>query len=147
MSVFAKAIKLLYPYVFKILHFRRFRAKYCRFGPSQLFLGKNSYIAEGSIIKIANHGKVIIGNDCYIGEFANIRCDKKIEIRDRVHIGQFVTIVDADYSLGSTLSFKNRNISQVIIGDDTFIGSNSCILRGTNIKPKSAIPALSKITR
>ena len=88
-----------------------------------------------------------IGQECYIGEYANIRCDEKIVIGDNVHIGQFVTLVDADYALGGHLNFSDRAISPIMIGRNTFIGSNSCILRGSKIPQDSIIPALSKVTR
>ena len=130
-----------------MIHFRRFRARYCRFGPSQLKLGRNSFIASGSIIKMLPGAKLDIGQDCYIGEYANIRCDKKIKIGDNVHIGQFVTLVDADYAIGGHIEFSDRITSPIIIGRNTFIGSSSCILRGSKITQDSIIPALSKVTR
>lgn len=130
-----------------MIHFRRFRARYCRFGPSQLKLGRNSFIASGSIIKMLPGAKLDIGQDCYIGEYANIRCDKKIKIGDNVHIGQFVTLVDADYAIGGHIEFSDRITSPIIIGRNTFIGSSSCILRGSKIPQDSIIPALSKVTR
>ena len=142
-----KVISLIYPILFRIIHFRRFRAKYCRFGPSQVKLGRNSVVASGGIIKMLPGAKLDIGQDCYIGEYANIRCDEKIVIGDNVHMGQFVTLVDADYSFKGKINFSDRKVSPISIGSNSFIGSNSCVLRGSVIVKDTVIPALSKVTR
>ena len=142
-----KVIAIFYPVLFRILYFRRFRARYCRFGPGQVKLGSNSMVANGTIVKILPGGQLDIGEDCYVGEYANIRCDRKITIGNNVHIGQFVTMADADYSFGSRINFSKRNISEIVIGQNSFIGSHCCILRGANIAENSVIPAMTKLTR
>ena len=147
MKFLLKFVWVVYPLIYRMINFRRFRAKYCRFGPAQLKLGKNTVVAEGSIIKALPGSKIIVGKNCYIGEYANIRCDREIIIHDGVHIGQFVTIADADYVFGERIGFENRNISPIEIGCNSFVGSHCCILRGSDIQPNSVIPAMTKIVR
>ena len=142
-----KILSIIYPILFRIMHFRRFRARYCRFGPSQIKLGQKSMIASGSIIKMIQGAKLDIGEDCYIGEYANIRCDQQITIGNNVHIGQFVTLTDADYTFGGQINFSSRNVSKILIGRNSFIGSHCCILRGSELSQDSVIPALTKVTR
>ena len=147
MSMLNKLIKVIFPYIFKFLNWPRFRANICRFSPGQIRLGKGSIVSSGSIIILDKDANLIIGENCYIGEYCNIRCDKLIEIGNGTHIAQFVTIVDADYKFGNEINFKKRNKLPVKIESNSFIGAHSCILRGSYIKKNSIIEAMSKIKR
>ena len=105
-------------------------------------------VANGTIVKILPGGQLDIGEDCYVGEYANIRCDRKITIGNNVHIGQFVTMADADYSFGSRINFSKRNISEIVIGQKIhLLVVIAALLRGANIAENSVIPALTKLTR
>ena len=107
-----------------------------------------AYVGRGSILLISNNATLKIGKNTYIGEYSNIRVDKEIHIGDNCKIAQFVTIVDGDYDFRlKPLSFKNRKISPVYIGNDVFIGSGSVILRGCRVKDQSVIGANSVFNR
>lgn len=137
-------IRILYPMYFRIRHFRRFKAKYTRFLPGSIHLGRNVFIGSGTIIHIKPGGKLLLGDNTYIGEYCNLRIDKKIEIGCDCKIAQFVTIVDADYILGQKLDYANRSVAPIKIGNNVFIGAQACILKGSRIMDNEVIPCLHK---
>ena len=134
-------------FYYKLKYFPRVKASIF-YIEGNFVLGKNSVISRGSIVIVSKRAELLIGTNTYIGEYANIRTDSKIQIGCNCKIAQFVTIVDADYDFHHIpYSMKNRKISEVKVGDNVFVGSNSVILRGSNIPSNRIIPALSTIKK
>lgn len=140
-----KLLSIIYPIFLKIVYFRNFKISYGRFLPGQVLLKKGSYVGYGGVIIMNPKAKLVIGPNTYIGEYCNIRIDKSIKIGSGCKIAQFVTIVDADYKFKNKLTYENRKIKNIVIGNNVFIGAQSCILKGSQIPDKEIIPCMSVI--
>lgn len=140
-----KTLSIVYPIFLKIVYFRTFKIAHGRFLPGQILLMPGSYVGTGGIIIIKPHGSLCIGKDTYIGEYCNIRVDKKIQIGSGCKIGQFVTIVDGDYKFGNKLTYSRRTSKNVKIGNNVFVGANACILKNASVPDDAVIPCLSTI--
>jgi len=126
--------------------------------PGILTLQKNATMIMGSgsmligffEIVIDLNGRLEIGDDVYIGAFANIRCNGKITIGDHTSIAQFVSIV------GGNHGFKDRDklfheqvfsVQDVTIGRDAWLGANVVVLPGRTISDGAIVGAGSVVTR
>lgn len=131
---------------------------------------KNTTIASGSKVQpysIFDHA--IVGEDAQIGPFSRLRPGAKLA--NQVHIGNFVEVKNSSIGLGSkanhftylgdaevgagsnigagtiTCNYDGANKHKTIIGDDTFIGSNSSLVAPVTIGNGATIGAGSVITR
>lgn len=124
-------------------------------------IGMNSFIA-GEIFVFAHGGEIELGDWCFVGEGAKVWSALKISIGNRVLISHNVNIFDSlTHPISATkrhLQFKAimqqghpRNIDlnerPVEIGDDVWIGANSCILSGVNIGAGAIVGAGSVVTK
>lgn len=100
---------------------------------------------------LSENAVILIGNDVGISG-ASICSAKRIEIGDQTMLGANIIIADTDFH---SMSPNNRRYnkdesmilsSEVIIGENVFIGANSIILKGVNIGSNSVIGAGSIVT-
>lgn len=122
----------------RITHFKRFCISF------KSIIGKRNTITGKGIIKIKkglvirnncwleSNGELCIGKGCFINNNVSITAMKKIEIGNNVSIANNVVIIDHDHDYRG--ESEGRFISSnIIIGDDVWIGANVVILRGTSI--------------
>lgn len=97
------------------------------------------FSAHGGVLKIGNN--VGINSNCIISSHDNI------EIGDNVEIGPNVCIYDHDHDTKCEGGIKAGRFitSPVSVGNDTWIGANVVILRGTKIGNKCIIAAGSVV--
>ncbi|MFI5451819.1 acyltransferase [Pedobacter sp. UC225_61] len=100
------------------------------YGQGKLLIGENSYIGQYSILQIADGEKISIGKNCSIGPFLKIWTQS--------------SIVDYDYNLVSSIPQK---LGSVIIKDAVWIGANVIISPGVTIGENSIIGANSVVTK
>ena len=109
-------------------------------------------ITNYTVFQIIDEGRILIGNNCGITSTI-FSSRSNIEIGPNVKIGANVRIFDHDFH--SLDYMKRRNTyedrkfvktNNVIIGDDVFIGTNSIILKGVRIGPRSIIGAGSVVS-
>ena len=127
-------------------------------------IGENSVIKPNSIIEEAN-----IGDNCSAGPFARIRPGSVMKMNS--HVGNFVEMkkttlgegskaghltylgdaqIGKDVNVGAgtiTCNFDGVNKSQTIIGDNSFIGSNSSLVAPVVIGEMATIGAGSVIAK
>jgi acetyltransferase-like isoleucine patch superfamily enzyme len=124
-------------------------------------------IGDGCLIRgdllVYNHGgKIIIGNDCFIGPGTRIWSASLISIGNRVLISHGVNIHDNNshplHSVDRHKDFKeifenglnktaNYNEKPVVIEDDVWIGFNSIIMKGVKIGRGAIVGAGSMVTK
>tara|TARA_S200000501_G_C20831944_1_gene747673 strand:+ start:193 stop:717 length:525 start_codon:yes stop_codon:yes gene_type:complete len=128
------------------------------FGSGQIYIGKGLRLNSGisfnpiggdtKLFLISNKGaKLEIGNNVGISN-STIFCNQSVLIKDNVMIGGSVKIYDTDFhSLNADIR-NNRvedklsaKVSQVIVGDSSFIGAHSIILKGSIIDNNSIVGA------
>lgn len=107
-------------------------------------VGSHTLVA-GELLVFSHGGDISIGEWCYIGEGARVWSSGSVHIGDRVLISHNVNIFD---SLTHPLNARQRHAQfkaiiqtghprsidlgerPVTVGNDVWIGANSCVLRG-----------------
>lgn len=131
--------------ILKLFHFHHFFYEGIqRFSPNTevaiadkgtLRLGKRVRAHRRSKITVSNNGLLEIGSDTALNNGVTITCMDKIVIGANVQIGPDTKIYDHDHDFrvpGGILAEKFKTFP-VVIGDNTWIGCNVVILRGTTI--------------
>jgi acetyltransferase-like isoleucine patch superfamily enzyme len=126
-----------------------------------IVIGDRSKIM-GQLFLFDVDGKIVIGEDCFVGSDTRIWSTKSIKIGNRVLIAHNVNIHD---NISHPLNAKDRyeeNVhfvqtgmhkkadikpEDVIIGDDVWIGFNTTILRGVTIGNGAIIGAGSVVLK
>lgn len=104
-----------------------------------------------------NIKKIVIGNNCKIGDNVHLTSKEKIEIGDNVLVASHVFISDNSHGeYKGTINDSDPNIppderkiisNPVKIGDNTWIGENVCVLLGVNIGKGCIIGANSVVNK
>lgn len=112
-----------------------------------IFVGKNTIVNDRSVISAINGGELIISQGVNIGMNNVIACHKKIIIGKNTILGPNVLIYDHDhkFSVDEGVKKKEYNMSQVVIGENCWIGANTVILRGSIIGDNCVIGAGSVV--
>lgn len=111
-------------------------------------------------IFLYHHGKLCIGDDCYVGENTNIWSAEQILIGNRVLIAHNVNIADntshpvnalerhEHYKAIISGGFPDINLDAkpIMIKDDAWINENAVILRGITVGKGAIVGAGSVIT-
>ncbi|WP_418793931.1 DapH/DapD/GlmU-related protein [Paenibacillus phytohabitans] len=107
----------------------------------------------GEVVK----DKLIIGENCIIGDYAHITANKKVTIGNNVLMASRVFITDTGHGNYSNFSEKSAPLippnerplycNEVLIGDNVWIGENVSILPGVTIGNGCVIGANSVVTK
>ncbi len=123
-----------------------------------------SHVVCRGILRAEQGGKIIIGNDVYIGDGCILSARNEIEIGDNVLIAHMVSIFDND---SHPMNYLERRVhfrsiirqqsaneykynilnSKVTIEDDVWLGLNSIILKGVTVGKGAVVGAGSVITK
>lgn len=112
-------------------------------GNGTIRLGKRIRAHRRSKITVSNNGLLEIGSNTALNNSVTITCMDKIIIGENVQIGPDTKIYDHDHDFrvpGGILAEKFKT-SPVVIGDNSWIGCNVVILRGTTIGENCIIAA------
>jgi acetyltransferase-like isoleucine patch superfamily enzyme len=131
-------------------------------GKTNIEMGDNCCI-RGTIMVYRADSKVTLGNNVYIGPGTFIECVEQITIGDNVLISMNCNIIDTNsHSLDSAerlgdtiewqkgLSYKDWNkvqSSAIHIGNKSWIGLRSIILKGVSIGEGAIVAAGSVVTK
>lgn len=125
-------------------------------------IGYKCYIL-GTLMAYPIGGKIIIGDNCFVGDHTRIFSMERITIGKDVLIAHNVNILDTNshsldyeirkqelqYTIENGEPKENifkRKTCPIIIGDGVWIGLNSIILKGVNIGEGAIIAAGSVVT-
>ncbi|SHG28747.1 transferase hexapeptide (six repeat-containing protein) [Flavobacterium fluvii] len=116
------------------------------FDKSTLHLCGKSIIGYGSSICIYPNGELYLGDETYIAAGAIIKCAKQIRIGNNCAISWNVTILDSDFHPWS-INGKDMQIDKAVtIEDHVWIGNGVTILKGVTIGSGSIVGAGSIVT-
>lgn len=108
-----------------------------------LCLGKRVRAHRRSKLSVSGNGLLKIGSNTALGNGVSITCMEKIVIGEAVQIGPDTKIYDHDHDFRVPGGVKAEKFltSPVEIGDNTWIGCNVVILRGTTIGKNCIVAA------
>jgi len=114
----------------------------CRIGPyASIYLHPLDKEQTGPLLTM--------GNGVFVGMRAVISVHYRVELRDNVLLGTNVLIADAHHQYEDiTIPIRKAGMTQksfVVIEEDTWIGSNSCIFRGVTVGKHSVVGANSVV--
>jgi len=112
-------------------------------GKSKIEIGNRVSIHSGSRISAVFGGCLKIHKNTSMNVGCIITCRKDIEIGENVAIGPNVMIFDHDHIMEKVNGVKNSSfkVDKIRIGNNTWIGAGSIILRGTSIGDNCIIAA------
>ncbi len=130
-------------------------------GNSQCIRIGSHTLVSAELLVFAHGGNISVGEWCYLGEGSRVWSSGAIDIGDRVLIAHNVNIFD---SLTHPLSAQQRHAQfkaimltghphsidlgerPVMVGNDAWIGANTCVLRGVTIGEGAIVGAGSVVT-
>lgn len=102
-------------------------------------------------VRLATHGdgKLVLGDDVIIGEYAVINANELIQVGSGTGMGEFTAIFDANHGTARGTHYRKQVLetAPVLIGRDAWIGRNVCILKGVTIGDGCVIGANSVVTQ
>ena len=142
-------IKLFHPKTFRFHLIERFSPNVIiRIGRgSKLTLGNKVRAHSGSKMMTVAGGDLRIGDNCRFNYNCMIVCRHKVDIAPGVEFGPNVLIYDHDHDFRAEGGLKAGKFKcgPVTIGENSWIGANTTILRGTTIGANCVIGAGSVV--
>lgn len=115
------------------------------FENAKLIVGKHVMINRGTKVVLHKEGILEMGDNSYINENSRIHCAKHISIGANCAIAWNVTIMDTDiHKIYRDGKWVNED-TEVIIGNNVWIGAHSMVLKGTIIEDNCIIAAHSVV--
>ena len=156
-NVISVLFSLLKFSILKLFHFRGFSFyPIQRFSPDtvirvekgcKLRLGKKVRVHSGSKLLCSSGGELEIGDNCRVNYNYMIVCRESIRIGKGVEFGPNVLVYDHDHDFRAEggMSARKYRCGKVSIGENSWIGANTTILRGTTIGANCVIGAGSVV--
>lgn len=116
-------------------------------GNGTLHMGKKVRAHRRSKLSVSEDGLLEIGANTALGNGVSVTCMEKITIGEGVQIGPDTKIYDHDHDFRVPGGVKAERFvtAPVEIGDNTWIGCNVVILRGTTIGKNCIVAAGSAL--
>ena len=110
---------------------------------AELYIGNRFLMRGGSRIRVSEGSSLTIGNNVGIGPNCMVACHERITIGDNVQLSPNVQIYDHDHDYRHVDGLKSNHFksTEIVIGNNVWIGANVVILRGTKIGNGSVVAA------
>lgn len=137
----------------KIRHGKNFRtAVLQRISPGTRFimkkgartaLGYNVCFSRGGNIFVGEQGYFTLGSRVYFNVNAYISCQNSITVGDNCIFGPNVTVIDNNHTFTKEegVSTSRHSCGPIVIGENSWIGANTVILKDTHIGKNCVIGA------
>ena len=104
---------------------------------------------RGNLYFIVDGGKLEIGEHCYFNTGCCVTALESVKIGNNCRLGNNMILVDHDHRIDNIAGYdkakEEYKTAPVSIGDNTWIGANSTILRGATIGKNCVIGAGSVV--
>ena len=109
----------------------------------KMMVGKGVAIRERSMCTVRPKATLIMGDMSSLNADCKIVCHEKISIGENTILGSNVHIYDHDHVFDAEKGVRRKEYvsSEVVIGNNCWIGANAIILRGTHIGDNCVIGA------
>jgi acetyltransferase-like isoleucine patch superfamily enzyme len=128
----------------------------------RIHIGARSHVC--GTLRVFNHGgRIVIGDDCFVGERSNIWSMSSVTLGNRVQISHNVNVHDtiahslsasdrhahfvAITTSGHPRELANVTSEPVVIEDDAWIGFNAAVLKGVRIGKGAVVGAGAVVTK
>lgn len=142
-------IKMFHPTKFKY-NFINFISPFSHIkirNSGKIKFSKRVKIESGSMLSSLDKGSIVLGKCAFINRNCYIVSHENISIGSNVIIGPNTVIVDHDHLFSEKgISIKKFKKKEIIIGNNTWIGANCVILKGTKIGKNCIIGAGSVVS-
>jgi acetyltransferase-like isoleucine patch superfamily enzyme len=103
-------------------------------------------LRSNTLIAIRNGAKLTIGDGCFFNRNVSIVCREEIKIGKNSIFGENVKIYDNDHRVVNGITCHNVfDTKKIIIGDNCWVGNDVNILKGSIIKNKTIVGAMSLV--
>jgi len=105
-------------------------------------LGAHTHVRDGAVLKA--DGRLRVGEEVTISYGDVLACTERIEIGDRVGLGERVTITDSDHTHDGSATHYLRQplrVAPVRLGQNVLVSANAVVLRGAEVGPHAVIAA------
>ena len=117
-------------------------------------VSKNAYLnilgtislRSNVLLAVRDNANLTIKDGCFFNRNTSIVCRKSIEIGKNSIFGEGVKIYDNDHKVVNGIVCHNKfNTKKIIIGDNCWVGNDVNILKGSIIKNKTIVGAMSLV--
>jgi len=111
-------------------------------------VGAHTTIRDYCFLDASKGGAILIGADVEIGQQVALHAVERVQLEDKVAVGERVSIFDSDHRHdGTDVKAPDQAIAvtPVVIGCNTFLGANSLVLRGVTMGPNGMLAAGSLV--
>lgn len=99
-------------------------------------------------LNIRENARLVIGNNVFLNSNCIVTCRKEIRIGDGVIFGPSVLVFDNDHKFDDgKISNNQYNTESIYIGNGSWIGAGSIILKGVHIGENVIVAAGSVVTK
>lgn len=114
----------------------------------ELAIGKGLTVGRSFRVDVHSGGQLRIGSNVQINDNCQIACAGKVDIGNDVLIASKVFVTDHDHDFkGSKLPIEwGLNVSDVVIGDECWLGNGVHVLKGVMLGKRCIVGAGSVVT-
>ena len=101
----------------------------------QILLEPRAYVKQGAIFECGRQGRIRIGREAVIGNYAWIGCRQRVDIGSRTIVAHGATIFDVyhQHSRHKFLAQQGYTRGETIIGSDVLVGAKATIGGNVNV--------------
>ncbi|MDD3333916.1 MAG: acyltransferase [Eubacteriales bacterium] len=109
----------------------------------RLSLGQKVHLMPRSVLHVLPGGHLTLDEHCYIGIGSMIVCKETVRIENGVSLGPNVLIYDHDHQVEPGKGFLPVDFvsKPVSVGERSWIGANTVLLKGTSIGQRCVVGA------
>jgi acetyltransferase-like isoleucine patch superfamily enzyme len=110
-------------------------------------IGPRNEIRDGCVLKTTG-GEILLGDRCFISYGCVLHATERVEMEDKVAIGERVTLVDSGHDTdGSDRDWAEQPVptAPVLVGRNTLVFANAVITMGARIGPNSQVGAFALV--
>jgi len=108
----------------------------------------NVVLRSNVLLAVRDNASLTINKNCFFNRNTSIVCRENIEIGSNSIFGENVKIYDNDHKIINGVVCRNKfSTKKIIIGDYCWIGNDVNILKGSIIRDKTIIGAMSLVKR